>query len=274
MAELVLEIPDGSIRKQIIRTGVWGLKPTENCDCNIDISECRPGLVEKYVAVNLVVIGDSNTNFERLLDHCLQTMLNGEVAKVIFNMKDNQEESFVLKLCSFQSKGLIYEWDAKKKYELALKHKEQGFKLYNESKIMDASYRFGKGLKILCSIPIEVDEPPKEVDGIKVETIYQLKATLYNNLAACYLKHCDYETVLTLCPKVLHLDSTNIKALYKQAVAKYETHDYEGSQKVLLELLKLDPENKTASDKLKCVNVKVAEGNAKVNAMIKKMFEK
>ncbi|KAF2897751.1 hypothetical protein ILUMI_08414 [Ignelater luminosus] len=139
---------------------------------------------------------------------------------------------------------------------------------------MDASYRFGKGLKILCSIPIEVDEPPEEVDGIKVEVLDQLKAMLYNNLAACYLKHCDYETVLTLCPKVLQLDPNNIKALYKQAVAKCGTHDYEGSQKILLELLRLDPENKAASDKLKLVNVKVAESNARVNAMIKKMFEK
>lgn len=263
--------PDGDIVKTIIK-GTCGLKPTENCKCSIEIPSHRSPMLIKYARCTFT-IGDCDTKFERLLDRCLITMCRGEVADVSFKINEGEEIQFSLKLLNFESCSLIHEWDAKMKYDLAVMHKTKGNRLYNNSSHINASCRFGKGLKILCSIPIEVDTVPIEVDGVRVKDIQDLKTIFYNNLASCYLKQRDYKMVLLLCNHVFERDKDNIKALYKQAVAKCETNDYEGSQDSLLHLLMLEPENKAAAEKLKFVNIKIKEANTRSNNIIKKMFK-
>lgn len=261
--------PDKRIKKVILIFGNNGLKPTENCKCSVIISDTKYD-VKKYNE-SPVVIGDSNNSFERLLHIVLTTMNQGEKAKIIFTLKEKEVE-LLLELKAFKSDGFIFDWHAKKKYEMAFKHKEAGIDLFKETLYVDASHRFSKAIKLLASIPIPVDETPTKIDDLPISDVYSLKCILYNNLASCYLKHGGYETVIDLCKRVLQQDANNVKAIYKMAVSYYEVHDYHKALKAIESVLKLDPENKAATEKMKIFVQKVNETNARVDAMIKKMF--
>lgn len=263
------ESPDKKIKKVVIKVGEIGLKPYENTNCKINIFNCG---VDVDGGIRDVTIGENDSEFGRLLDRCLQMMNKNEEANVTFNL-NNLDVNFSLHLIDYNFNGFIYEWDAKRKYQLALHHKGIGNKLFKEDRYIDASHRFGKALKLLCSIPIAVEDPPEIVDTIKVSDIEHLKINLYNNLASCYLRHGNDGTVIELCEKVLLYDPNNVKALYKTGIAWCNERDYERARDNLLKVVNLEPDNKVAREKLAYANGKFQEAQAKVNSIIKKMFE-
>ncbi|KAF5293260.1 hypothetical protein FQR65_LT11000 [Abscondita terminalis] len=261
--------PDEKILKEIIISGRIGLKPTENSKCYINVTDCDSDL-SALGQTRFYVLGESDSEIYRLLDNCLMMMHSGEIAKVTFDL--GSKHTFTIELVNFEIEELVHEWNAQKKYNLAVKHKTRGVELFHESHFIDASYRFGKGLKLLCSIPVEINPPFTEIDGVSLQDINNLKLNLYNNLASCFLRCHNYHAVSNLCQKIFETDNTNIKALYKYGLAMCELQDYEKSQNTFLALLKIDPDNKAAAAKLKFVNAKVAQTNVKVNEIFKKMF--
>lgn len=254
-------------KKEVLKTGERGLKPYENTKCRVFITNCNID-VESYNKSE-VIVGDNDSEFGRMLDKCLVTMNKGEQSRFTFYLKT--EISLEVHMLDFESKGFIYQWDAKEKYDLAQYHKSQGVNLFKTSYV-DASHRFAKALKILCSIPIAAVDPPESIDGIPIVDIQQMKINLYSNLASCYLKIKDTETVIDLCNKVLAFDENNVKALYKRGVAYIEEREFEKAQDSLKTLVQIEPNNKAALERLAYVNTKVQEAIARVNAMVKKMF--
>lgn len=267
------ESPNGMIFKEILTPGTWDFKPTENCLCDFKLTNYNVEELQKYTENYPFVIGNCDGLVETLLSECLVTMHPGEIANVNFKLAGENYCSFMLQLLGFTSDGLICDWNAKKKYNLAIIHKQKGVVLFNAGKFVEASERFGRGMKILCSIPIPVDEVPDEVEELPLNVINDLKLNLYNNLASCFLKVCRHKDVLPICTKIFEIDEKNVKALYKQAMALFGSRSYEEAQRSFLKVLELEPGNKAAQDKLKTVNEEVSRSNAQVKAMFKRMFE-
>lgn len=261
------ESPDGKIRKTVVKKGEWGLKPYENSRCRVNILGCE---LERENGEREVVIGENDSEFGRLLDKCLMMMDRNEQAEITFKL--DVVLTLILHLIDYEHKGFVYEWDAKRKYDLASHHNHKGKQLFKDN-FKEASHRFGKALKILCSIPIEVEAPPKIIDDIEVSEINHLKANLYNNLASCYLKNGNDQTAIELCGKVLSYEPDNVKALYKMGVAWCNEHDYEKARSCLQKAADLEPDNKAAREKLLFATVKLKEAETRVNFIIKKMFE-
>lgn len=270
MREALWTSPDGKIVKEIATFGAFGAKPTENSECKIHITNTSNLDVKKYNE-SPFIIGDVHSSFDKLLDICLQNMCPGEIANVTLNTNTNPTQTFTVKLETFESKGLIWEWKAPRKFELALDHKKKGVELF-KTDFKAASWRFGKALKLLCSIPVDVERPPQEVDGVLVKDIENLKVLLYNNLAYCFLNNKDYAVVIRLCNKALGIDKDNVKALYRCGLAHYEERNYEEAVDVFKSVLHLEPHNKAAVGMLKNADNKLAEATVKVNDMFKRMF--
>lgn len=262
------ESPDGKIKKTVVASGKEGFKPYENSVCKIRISNCSLD-VEKYNK-DKIIIGDNDYDFGRLLDRCLISMREGERCKVVFKMKE--DVSFDLHLIEFELRGFVYDWSAKIKYDLAFHHKTKGVEFFKQSDYVEASHRFGRALKVLCSIPVEVEDAPSEIDSVRVADVDRLRCNLYGNLASCYLKVKDAETTIELCDKVLAFDGDNVKALYRKGMAHVEEGEFEKARDVLERVLEIEPGNNAAREKLAFVNGKVKERKAQVDAMIKKMF--
>lgn len=267
----VWKSPDGRIEKSIITFGKFGTKPLENSECTIKINATNLDVV-KYNE-SPIIIGDVYSYFDKLLHICIQSMCQGEIAQVMLKIENDKIEEINLELRKFTSDGFIYEWDASKKYNLALDHKMKGVELCKNDSYTVASYRFGKALKILCSIPLDVEEPPLELDGISIRDIDKLKANLYSNLGKCFLNNGkNNETVIRLCKKSLDIDNSNVKTLYRCGLAYLEEHDYESAIVMFKSILSIEADNKPALNMLKIGDKKLAEANARVNVIIKKMF--
>ncbi|XP_019866008.2 FK506-binding protein-like [Aethina tumida] len=256
--------PDGKIGKQIVSVGEFGSKPTENSQCKVLISDTNTYLKD----LSSVTIGQQDGELCRSLDICLVTMYKNEIAQ--FNVNGT---SFRVHLQDFTSEKLICHCTADEKVALALKHKSIGVELFKTSRNKDAAYRFNKALKILHSIPLDVEVPPETVDNILVEELNKLKGTLYNNLASCYFKNESWTLVIDFSKKALLYDSNNVKALYRLAVAYKNDKDFENSFNMFKKLLELDPNNRACSEHLKYVIAQIKKAEENTNIMVKNMFK-
>lgn len=260
--------PDRKIRKTVLVVGEGCFKPSENCFCTFTISESNVDL-DKYKSYGYSV-GDSGDVFERYLDVLLQTMLTSEVAKVTFFTGDSKVE-FTIELESFSRAGFIYEWDPTYKYNLAMQHKVAGNDLFKSGCFKDASYRFRKGLKILLSIPLDVENPKLQEQSM--EDVYSLMVNFYNNLAACNLKAKDYDRVVGLCDKVLCFEDGNVKAAYKMGVACFELHNYERALEMFSKVAIAEPNNKAVVQNINKTQSRIVESNSKYECLVKRMFK-
>lgn len=276
--------------KEIIAEGVWGNRPREGGKCviiiddivteNITLSEIQQATLSVYLSSEFsgsLIIGDSDTDIDRSLEKCIQTMLHMEVSLMIvtFLPKSLHETSLkaVTVKCKVQLKEIhnepyIFEWSDIKKYDLAVHHKVHGVELHKCGRTRDAFFRFSRALKLLITIiPLE--------DGLTAKQkgdVLSLRVLLCNNIASCHLKHKNYLHTIEMCSKVLILEPNNMKALYRRAVACMETQEFEQAKKDLNQLQHLDPGNAAVRRKQQELKQRQTESDAKLAAAIKKMF--
>ncbi|CAG9762181.1 unnamed protein product [Ceutorhynchus assimilis] len=261
--------PDDKVFKRLISLGEWGLKPFEYSIVKLNILDC-PNELLLFNNV-YVTLGDNDGELGRLLDICVCTMNLKEKAE--FRITVGLEEVFaVIELVELEFRGFIFQWSAKQKFEMALMHKEKGAMFFAEKNQLEAGHRFNKALKLLCSIPINVQVTPEFIDNVSTEEIKLLKAKLYNNLSSCYFREKVYSLVIPLCLKVLASDCNNVKALYKLGVAYENDKNFEKAFEALSKAMELEPHNKACAEHLAIVNLNLKKANVKVNDMMKKMF--
>jgi FK506-binding protein 4/5 len=276
--------------KEIITQGVWGDRPREGGKCivniddivteNIALDEVQHATLSIYLDSEFngsLIIGDSDTDIDRSLERCIQTMLPMEVSLMILTLppKSLNETSLKAKtvkckvhLKEIHNKPYIFEWNHSMKYELAMCHKERGVELYRSGRNRDAFLRFSKALKLLITIiPVESDTAAQQRD----EDVC-LRVMLCNNIASCHLQCKNYCHVIEMCNKVLFLEPNNVKALFRRAVAYMETQEFDQAKKDFNQVQRLEPENAAARDKLQELKKWQKKSDAKMAAAIKKMF--
>jgi FK506-binding protein 4/5 len=276
--------------KEIITQGVWGDRPREGGKCvvniddivteNIALDEVQHATLSIYLDSEFngsLIIGDSDTDIDRSLEGCIQTMLQMEVSLMILTLppKSLNETSLKAKtvkckvhLKEIHNKPYIFEWNHSMKYELAMCHKERGVELYRSGRTRDAFLRFSKALKLLITIiPVESDTAAQQRDEVVC-----LRVMLCNNIASCHLQCKNYCHVIEMCNKVLFLEPNNVKALFRRAVAYMETQEFDQAKKDFNQVQRLEPGNAAARDKLQELKKWQKKSDAKMAAAIKKMF--
>lgn len=276
-------------RKEIITEGVWGDRPREGGKCvviiddivteNVALDEIQQAAVSVYLGLQFngsMIIGDSDTDIDRSLERCIQTMLRMEVSLMIltFVPESLNETSLQARTVKFKvqlkeicNEPYIFEWTDSKKYEVSMYHKVRGVELYKCGRTRDAFLRFSKALKLLVTIaPLEYSTTALKRD------IMSLRILLYNNIASCQLQYKNYSHVIEMCNKVLFLEQDNIKALFRRAVAYMETQEFEEAKEDLNQVQELEPENAAAREKQRELKQRQRKTDAKLAAAMKKMF--
>ncbi|CAN7126854.1 unnamed protein product [Brassica rapa subsp. narinosa] len=101
-----------------------------------------------------------------------------------------------------------------------------------------------------------------------------LKVACNLNDAACKLKLQDYKQAEMLCTKVLELESTNVKALYKRAQAYMELADFDLAEFDVKKALEIDPNNREVKVEQRRLKEKMKEFNKKEAKFYGNMFAK
>ncbi|GFG29185.1 hypothetical protein Cfor_05004 [Coptotermes formosanus] len=276
-------------RKEIITEGVWGDRPREGGKCvviiddivteNVTLDEIQQAAVSVYLGLQFngsLIIGDSDTDIDRSLERCIQTMLCMEVSLMILTLvpESPNETSvqartvkFKVQLKEICNEPYIFEWTDSKKYEISMYHKVRGVELYKCGRTRDAFLRFSKALKLLVTVTsLEDSTTALQRD------IMSLRILLCNNIASCHLQCKNYAYVIQMCNKVLFLEQNNIKALFRRAVAYMETQEFEEAKEDLNRVQELEPENAAAREKQRELKQQQRKTDAKLAAAMKKMF--
>ncbi|XP_027929377.1 peptidyl-prolyl cis-trans isomerase FKBP62-like [Vigna unguiculata] len=205
------------------------------------------------------------------LDRAVLTMKNGEVAlltiapEYAFGSSESQQELavvppnstvyFEVELVSFEKEKESWDLNTEEKLEAANKKKEEGNVLFKAGKYARASKRYEKAVKY-----IEYDSAFGEEEKKLAKT---LKVACNLNNAACKLKLKDYKEAEKLSTKVLDLESTNVKALYRRAQAYMQLSDLDLAELDIKKALEIDPNNRDLKLEYRTLREKVKENNRK-----------
>ncbi|OVA08660.1 Peptidyl-prolyl cis-trans isomerase [Macleaya cordata] len=205
------------------------------------------------------------------LDRAVMTMKKGEVAlltiapEYAFGSLESQQELAVVppgstvvyevELVSFVKDKESWDMNNEEKIEAAGKKKEEGNALFKAGKYARASKRYEKAAKL-----IEYESSFSEEEKKKAKV---LKVTCNLNNAACKLKLKDYKEAVKLCTKVLEIESTNVKALYRRAQAYIQLVDFDLAELDIKKALEIDPNNRDVKLEYKVLKEKVKEYNKK-----------
>ncbi|KAL2718559.1 hypothetical protein V1478_012435 [Vespula squamosa] len=284
----IWESRDKTIKKEILKKGIFSRKPIEYCECQIVIQDVHvSGMSIKDFKNQLqteilddkkkmIRIGDANSEIDRKLERGIQMMAIGEESLITIYMSALSKEgekiivTCIVILNYFEPFKAIWYWTPEEKYKIALKHKEVGVKLFKESRYIDAFYKFSKACKILITLEPIFD---LNLDTLLEEKINTLRIILYNNLAGCHMLYENHEHIIKLCNKILEKDRDNIKALYRRGVAYGKLKDIENAVLDLKKVITLEPHNATAKEQFLIYNQKLQEANQKYKDMIKRMFK-
>ncbi|KAL5213803.1 hypothetical protein ABZP36_002955 [Zizania latifolia] len=217
------------------------------------------------------------------LDKTVVTMKKGEVALVripsehAFGSTETKQDLAVVpanstvlyevELVSFEKEK--ESWDLKsnaEKIESAAKKKDEGNVWFKMGKYAKASRRYEKAAKYVEYDSSFSDDEKKQSKAVKVSS------KLDN--AACKLKQKEYKEAEKLCTKVLELESTNVKALYRRAQAYIELADLELAEFDVKKALEIDPDNRDVKMVYKALKEKIKEYNRRDAKFYGNMFAK
>lgn len=216
------------------------------------------------------------------LDRAVMTMKKNEVAlltiapEYAFGSTESPQELAVVppnstvhyevELVSFEKEKESWDMNTEEKIEAAGKKKEQGNTLFKAGKYARASKRYEKAVKYIEYDTSFGDEEKKQAKALKVACNL--------NDAACKLKLKDYKQAEKLCTKVLDLDSSNVKALYRRAQAYIQMADLDLAEFDIKKALEIDPDNRDVKLEYKALKEKVKEYNKKEAKFYGNMFAK
>lgn len=216
------------------------------------------------------------------LDRAALTMKKGEVAfltiapEYAFGSSEAKQELAVVpsnstvcyevELVSFEKEKESWDMNTQEKIEAAAKKKEEGNALFKAGKYARASKRYEKAVKYIEYDSSFSDEEKKQAKALKISCNL--------NSAACKLKLKEYKEAEKLCTKVLEMDSTNVKALYRRAQAYINLADLELAEFDIKKALEIDPDNREVKLEYKMLKEKMREYNKKDAQFYGKMFSK
>ncbi|CAI4226683.1 unnamed protein product [Auanema sp. JU1783] len=102
---------------------------------------------------------------------------------------------------------------------------------------------FDKAIFVASSIPF------KDQEDLNI-----LMSTIHSNLAVCYYKIGDYESVIRSADTSIMLDEYNTKALYRKAIALSALKEFDEAQKWLKRSLDIDPSQLAVQNELEKVS--------------------
>ncbi|THU51217.1 hypothetical protein C4D60_Mb06t28670 [Musa balbisiana] len=216
------------------------------------------------------------------LDQAVMSMKKGEIAYVTippehaFNRVESKQDLAVvppnstvhyeIELVSFVKEKESWDLNTAEKIEAAGKKKEEGNALFKLGKHVRASKRYEKAAKYIEYDSSFSDEEKKQSKVLKV--------TCNLNNAACKHKLKDYKQAEKLCTKVLDIDGTNVKALYRRAQAYMHLCDLDLAEQDIKKALEIDPDNRDVKMEYKILKEKVKEYNKKDAKFYSNIFAK
>lgn len=189
-----------------------------------------------------------------------------EKGKPEFNIPPNADVEYEVELKSFEKAKESWELDCDGKLEQAGLFKEKGTGYFKTGKIEKALKQYKKIIKFI-----------EHETGFEGEKNVERKAVLlatHLNIAMCYLKLEEHLEARDHCNKALEIDSQNVKGLFRRGQAFLGVGEPEQGKLDFEAVLKIEPNNKAASNHILLCNKKIKEQRKNEKKIYANMFEK
>ncbi|KAM7361834.1 bride of doubletime [Cochliomyia hominivorax] len=221
-------------------------------------------------ADQIMEMGSALSPVDYYLELLVQQMMLGETAECTIKTKQPGEDiKIVLTLQEIKSSKGIQQLTVPEMYNLALKYKENGVKIFKIYPIFAHEY-FAKAAKCMISYK-NFEGLTKKRDGMAGKDMQELFTQIQTNLAACLLNEKRYDDVIYQTNFVDKMNNPSEKSIYRRAMAYYYMHEFDLAQKTIEKV----PNFK---DKKEFANLyqRVSDGwknsNVQYKGMVQKMF--
>ncbi|XP_035210309.1 70 kDa peptidyl-prolyl isomerase-like [Stegodyphus dumicola] len=170
-------------------------------------------------------------------------------------------------LLSYTREPEIWEMSITEKWRRASYHKQRGLELYSRGAYQYAFRRFGLTFKYVISL--EHDIPSGQEEGMDIRG---LKLSCYLNVAACQMRHHNFESVVINSTKALIIQPNNAKALYRRGAAYLQLQEYEKAKEDLSSAQQLEPKNQAVAKQMQILKCRVQKLNQYYASAMKKLF--
>lgn len=203
------------------------------------------------------------------LEMLVQQMLVGEKSLCTIKTKDETYISIIISLKSIQESKEIQKLTVPEMYNLALKYKENGVKIFKTYPVFAHEY-FVRAAKCLISFK-DFEGLTKKRDGMAGKDMHDLLIQVQTNIAACLLNAKRYDDVIYQTKFVDSQNTPSEKSVYRRAMAYYQMSEFDLAQKTMEKVPDFKNKKEFANLYQKTIDSKKSS-DANYKGMVKKMF--
>ncbi|KAJ8773259.1 hypothetical protein K2173_028436 [Erythroxylum novogranatense] len=277
---------DGKVFKKILKEGEGTLVANEGASVNVSyMAKLQDGTIFEKKGVDGEQPLQFLTDEEQVisgLDRAAATMKKGEqaiitispeygfggveVKKDLATVPPNSLLVYEAEMLDFVKEKAPWEMNNQEKIEAAGRKKEEGNLLFKGEKYERAWRKYDKAADYVGEESSFGDDEEKLVKALRV--------SCWLNGAACCLKLVDFPKAIELCSKVLNIEFTNVKALYRRAQAYRQTADLFLAELDIKKALEVDPHNREIKSLQKSLKQLQVESNKRDAKLYSKMFSR
>ncbi|KAM9800190.1 peptidyl-prolyl cis-trans isomerase FKBP5 isoform X2 [Syngnathus typhle] len=263
---------DGGLVRRIKVKGDRGLKPNDGGVVDVHLEGSCDGRLFDIRDVSFVVSESVDKGVPLGVDRAMDKMDKAECCILYLTPKYAYGRKGKPEFQIGPDKDIVYEarepWemDEQEKLSLALEIKQKGNQYYKAGHYYHAVIQYER---IVSCLEVMSDNNLEEKRQIR-----DLCLSAHLNLALCSLRLQDFSLVVEYCNKVIKLDKSNEKALYRRGEARLLRNEFSLALADFQHVLQVNPANRAARSQISNCQSKIKEYNEVDKRIYANMFQK
>ncbi|XP_071350129.1 peptidyl-prolyl cis-trans isomerase FKBP5 [Trachinotus anak] len=271
---------DGGIVRRIKVKGDGYTNPNDGASVDVHMEGSCGGRLFDCRDVNFIVGEAEDKGVPLGVDRAMDKMQRGECCllylkpkygfgsegKPEYKIGPDKDIVYEVTLKDFQRAKESWEMDLKEKLDLAAGVKHKGNQYFKTGRYFQAVVQYQRivsWLEMECGTGIE-----------QQKRIHDFILTAHLNLALCFLRIKEFSQAVENCNKVIELDESNEKALYRRGEARLLRNEFSLALTDFQQVLQVNPSNRAARAQISICQTKIKEHYEQDKKTYANMFQK
>ncbi|XP_022602392.1 peptidyl-prolyl cis-trans isomerase FKBP5-like isoform X3 [Seriola dumerili] len=271
---------DGGIMRRIKVKGDGYTNPNDGASVDVHLEGSCGGRLFDCRDVTFIVGEAEDKGIPLGVDRAMDKMQRGESCELHLKPKygfgsegrpeykigPDKDIVYEVTLKDFQRAKESWEMDLNEKLDLAAGVKHKGNHYFKVGRYFQAVIQYQRivsWLEMECGTGIE-----------QQKRIQDFILTAHLNLALCFLRIKEFSQVVENCNKVIELDESNEKALYRRGEARLLRNEFSLAMADFQQVLQVNPSNRAARAQISICQTKIKEHHEQDKRTYANMFQK
>lgn len=271
---------DGGIIRRIKVKGDGYTNPNDGATVDVHLEGSCNGRLFDCRDISFVVSEAEDKGVPLGVDRAMDKMQKGECCilylkpkygfgsegKPEYKIGPDKDIVYEVTLKDFHRAKETWEMDLDEKLHLAEGVKKKGNQYFKAGRYHQAVIQYHR---IISWLEMECGS-----DGEQQRRIQEYALTAHLNLALCFLRVKDFSQVVDNCNKVIEIDESNEKALYRRGEARLLRNEFTLAMADFQQVLQVNPSNRAARAQISICQGKIKEHHEQDKKIYANMFQK